>query len=278
MLTNRIKHLSGQEIAMCAEAIIDKRFGTMPVALREHLEQCDQCSAEVAMVAEIADLQQEQPAGKARDITRWMVPLLAAAFLLGFVVWVFYPSSEQLTGHESMLAVEQPAEDGTLHDEVHDTVSVEEDAQLAALADSAAKDSVTDRYKDATQDTRDHAIEPEKPQQAASQQTLLASFIPDPDMEMLAENFRSAYRGSVVRVKSPAVVSLAEHAELLWDNPEGKDLLVTISDNTGNEIISASTSSSSFEIPAISPGLYYWRLIEAEDFDLLFVGKILSEN
>ncbi len=276
MLANTINHLTEQEVAMCAEAVMDKRFNTLPAALKEHLEQCDQCSAEVAMVAdiELLDTEELRPAGNSVSFNRWIVPLLAAAVLLGFVLWVLIPSQPSGNGDGAMLAVEQKAQDKELSEQEEES-SPDDMGITANASDSAAETEPTPVV--AADAVQPDIVEPEKEQDVEASPTLLASFTPDPDMEMLVDNFGSAYRGGEIQVKTPSLITRAEYSKLEWSNPGNATVRVQITDNQGNEVFTVATSSTSADIPEMQPGLYYWRLIEEEDFDLLFAGKILWE-
>ncbi len=274
---NTTHHLSEQEVALCAEAIMDQQPERIPAELKLHLAECNQCATEVAMVADISEME-VQEAGVAQTSDgnlQWIAPLLAAAILLGFVLWIFYPSSERRNGEDTLRTAEQHINDMDLPD-------MQEEGHADTMGEQAAKVSNPEKGPSnaETSDTiePEEAVETDKEPKEERQQTLLASYTPDPNMEMLVENYQSAYRGGEIEVKSPSVVLTAEHTQLSWNNPGENNLLLEITDNEGNEVFSSSTRSSSVEIPRLSPGLYYWKLIEEEDYDLLFVGKIRSEE
>lgn len=278
---NIAHHLSEQEVAYCAEAIRDQQPGKIPADLKQHLEQCNQCSAEVAMVADISgfNLQQVQEdtseEASSENKLPWIVPLLAAAVLLGAVLWIFYPSSDKLNREDNLLTAEQPINDNGLQEEKPVLDSQARGEQTTTVTDT------DEQFTPAERNTGTLVDEPEKSgseTEKVPQQALLANFTPDPDMEMLVANYQSAYRGGEIKVKSPSVVLTSEHPELLWENPANKNIYLEITDNKGNEVFAVSTQSSSVAIPQLSPGLYYWKLIEEEDYDLLFAGKIRSEE
>lgn len=50
-----MEHLTEQEIAQCADAIREGSYASLPLAVREHVANCDECANEIAMVVETAN-------------------------------------------------------------------------------------------------------------------------------------------------------------------------------------------------------------------------------
>ncbi|TVQ16929.1 MAG: hypothetical protein EA361_03365 [Bacteroidetes bacterium] len=270
MEKHKNNHLTAEEIAVCAEAAMANRFNALADALKEHLQECDQCSAEVAMVADIADLEfEEEPASKGRFTLHYpVIPLLVAAAILGFIILVWVPG-EKSSEEGNMVVAEQqlPQQEGAaeLNGEV-----IGEEVTPEAVSEPVLK-------SDKGADVPYFADEPDDRQASETNKMLLAGFTPNPNLEMLVSNYQSAYRGVQVIVKTPSGISIADYATLDWENPRERNLLVEIFDNKENEVFSVFTSSSFVVIPDLPPGLYYWKLIDEEDYDLLFAGKIVQE-
>lgn len=263
MPENQNIHLTSQEIAMCAEAVVEERFNSLPPALKQHLNECSQCSEEVRMVADIlgtTELQNNFPKpDKVYRINHPVVSLLAAAAVLIFVVFYFYPASDPGFGSNDL----------ALLDEAFDKEEAADDQEGKATDDNALIEAVNEDilYNDQVEGT--------EPQ---INNILLARFSPNEDLEKLFENYQSAFRGEAINVLTPSIVTLSETSELTWENPSGASLLVEIFNNEGDEVFTAATSSQFLDIPSLQPGLFYWKLISEEDFDLVFVGKIIYEN
>jgi len=48
--------------------------------------------------------------------------------------------------------------------------------------------------------------------------------------------------------------------------------------NDNERILIENTTRQGISLPDFAPGLYYWKLIDKENFDLLFTGKITRQE
>ncbi len=263
---NHNKHLTAQEIAICAEAISEDRVDKLPARSRKHLDNCMQCLLEAQIIAEISDTELVEPQNIRRrfDFKRRVFPLLAASLVLGIVIVTYTISQRPDENAINTLIVLQ---DSIAADDTTDT-----DATLGAAEENPTLEQEHDEAVAVGEEQEENMPEPDD-----SGEALLAEFIPDRSLEMLVSNYQSAYRGNSVSVLTPSMVSVAGHEYLVWENPRQINLFIEIVDNKANQIYSVSTTSDSVAIPDLQPGLYYWKLVEENDFDLLFAGKIIHK-
>lgn len=254
------KHLTEQEVALCADAINGNTFNSLPEEIREHIAICDECASEVLAVAEVArELSAENKKGKQFKLTtgRIIALVTSAAAIIVFAV-VF-------TNHQykTFNSVEKPiASNDSLTSGKSDSVLVKDVEKTNQTSQKSQKDN----------------IESEKPASYKEKTgELLASYEPNSELEKLYENYASEYRGDDISVISERIVRVPANDSLMWSNPSGEILNVDIFNNQGIRIITISSDSNGIKIPALNDGLYYWKLIN-QDFDLLFVGKILCEK
>lgn len=263
MFDQNDNHLSPQEISMSAEALLEKRFDQLPPHIKNHLQYCKQCSSEVNLITDIAfpEYSSAENTNQEWDFYTIALPLLAAAVILGFIFFVIAPTYNQNNNDDRDSLAElyfEEAENETSHvvDEII-TIGPERVADDEPSLDRAEKTETSSEPK--------------------TENTLLASFTPDEELEMLVRNFQSAYRGNQVTVQTESTIVFPGQTSLHWNNPDEISLIIEIFNNEGKEIFSFSTTGSSVDIPKIEPGIFYWKLIEEDDFDLLFVGKIISQ-
>lgn len=82
------KHLTEEEIAICADALDNGNYQSLPHSIRNHVAHCDQCADEILLVADIAGdkeltLTPEAPKqDKAQKIIAWSASVAAAIALI----------------------------------------------------------------------------------------------------------------------------------------------------------------------------------------------------
>jgi predicted anti-sigma-YlaC factor YlaD len=74
-------HLSDQQMARCAEAILENKFPLLPHNCRQHLKNCPACTSMVLMVAQITH-DHENPEEK-RDVLPYHFMAFLPCFLKG---------------------------------------------------------------------------------------------------------------------------------------------------------------------------------------------------
>lgn len=253
------KHLSEQEVAQCADAINGNAFNSLPEELREHLSHCDDCASEVMTVTEMAfDFSAHSMKSNILKISigRKIAFFSAVAAVLVFVGFLFVQQYNFFKPLNQKLAKAD-----TTYSHVADSVSVNQTDVIAKA--QTEQDGTSDQ---------NHIVE-----DSDTENMVLATYQPDAGLEKLFNNYASAYRGDEITVISDRVVRIPGSDSLRWNNPSNEILNVDIFNNKGSRILTLSTSNSGIKIPELDKGLYYWKLIN-QDFDLLFVGKIVVKK
>jgi len=229
-------HFTEEEIALCAEAVNEGRYAHLPETLRGHLSECDQCASEVLMVADIAfDFKENE-----RQLSPWRKSWVLYATLCSSAAAILLFFIFTLSRPDS-----NPALDKT----------------MIAQSDSSAKNG-------ADQDS----VVPKSATEPGNQ--LMASMHPNEKLEKLYQNHQQTYRAMGVEVITKGVVEYPASDSLKWKNESKEMLQVEIFDNREHKVQSLQTHASAVKIPVMATGIYYWKLI-SEDFDLLYVGKII---
>lgn len=258
------KHLTEEQIAQCADAIVDGKYGTLDNYLRQHLAVCDECASEVLSVSDIVvDFKHEAKEVKTIRFKPWVaaVASVAAVGLVFVVVTSVFDFSKSSEPNSQALAnVENVGIDSTIveNDTVDIVVPEKKTTKETPRQASPAKPSDRETFKIVQKDL------------------LAEAFVPDKTLEVLFNNFTQTYRGEDVVITTKGIIKRAETDSLKWSNPMGEELYVEFFNNKGTRIITLTKKSAGAHIPELEKGLYYWKLIN-QDFDLLFVGKILVE-
>ncbi len=257
------KHLTEEQIAQCADAIVDGKYGLLDNYLRQHLAVCDECASEVLSVSDIVvDFKQEVKEVKTIRLKPWFTLIVSVAAVgLIFVV----VTSVMDFNHKSVQALQA-------------LVSDESSVADTTIKDSVIEDSIVSGNNNVVESPKQ--VLPKKsdkePVKIVQKELLAEAFVPDKTLEVLFNNFTQTYRGEDVVITSKGIIKRAETDSLKWSNPMGEELYVEFFNNKGTRIITLTKKSAGVLIPELDKGLYYWKLIN-QDFDLLFVGKILVE-
>ncbi len=279
------KHLTPEQIAFTAEAINENRFEKVDAEIRRHLTDCDQCSSDVLMVADIAfDFkkgQKEQKPGTFRlKNYSFFYPLLTAAAVIGFGVVVFAflwkPATENNLTESTHPDSKEYHESNALIPQDHEVIDLQTDTQPEGNDPSVTSEKEKDE-NEGDEDTLPNAEE-EKNQQSSDSQVLLARFTPHEDLEKLVNNSDSFYRGRAIKIKVPSSIYWSDFDSLKWSNPENKNLVVEFFNNDNERILIENTTRQGISVPDLAPGVYYWKLIDKENIDLLFTGKITRQE
>ncbi len=246
-------HLSEEEIALSAEAMIAKDLTQLDIRIRKHLDQCAQCSSEVMMVAELS--------AEIPDVS--IIPIKTnpiwryAAMLAASVVLV-------------LLVYNLP---GLFNS------SPNPSAEMALLASDSSASSIDEHkleQKSAVDDTT--PIQTDDKNNSIRTKSILSNnalaYAPNDALESLVSNNRVAYRSDdAIILLSQVEIQFPEIDSLVWQNPEKILLTIEWYNTQGVLIQSLETNKDGISIPSFKNGLYYWKLMN-EDFDLLGVGKV----
>lgn len=248
-----MEHLTELEVAQCADALVQGKYDALPQVLKEHLSSCDACAGEVAIVAELSG-EIEKPAINqnvtAKHRKLWIAVLggVAAVLLAIVLIGNYYEGTFLNFGR-----------------------------QTAHLSDIPSPQQKPDRTGiTTTQEENLKPVDNDKivSQQRTAQQESLLAYRPDDELEKLARNFEGVYRGNEISIVTPHEFNCSPKDLLQWNNPDKLMLSVEFYNNKGAIVSTQQTSAESLPIPSLTPGLYYWKLIN-DHFDLLFCGKLV---
>ncbi|MFP4664389.1 MAG: hypothetical protein ACLFM1_08170 [Bacteroidales bacterium] len=270
------EHLTPEQIAKCADAINEGKFDQLPGDLLHHLMECDQCAHEMIVVAEMSsDKQNSRSTAKkmVEDIGRKPRRNYSRRFLLGVAASMAIVALALFLGFPGVFGPDQ------------EKVAKQQTADQEKFTQSEnqiPKDTIreADTGNDRKPAKEKKAVEEENRQfikDNNGEKEMLAMYEPDPELEKLYDNQQGTFRGESVRVNTPSELHHSNAGKLSWSNESGQTLFLEIFDNKGNEILLDKTRDETYTIPELSPGLYYWKLID-EDYELQFVGKIIVEE
>jgi hypothetical protein len=250
-------HLTEEEIAMCAEAISSGRYALLEKSFRSHLEACQQCGNEVLMVSEINRQTETSDIiiRKRKNKARILIALSSAAALLLLMVVVFL--------HDNKLSDQQQLTE-TVGDSLNKTDHEKfDDLQLNIPETKTADDRKSEK----------EAVKDESSGQKVVITEQLALYEPNPVLENLYNNYRNSYRSSGFTYSGHGLIEYPDVMNIEWNNLGNANLEIEIFNNKNLKINTLTSSGNGVKIPDLSPGLYYFKIIN-EDFDLLYVGKI----
>jgi superfamily II RNA helicase len=253
------KHLSDEEIAIYADAINDGSIESVSADIQTHIRECTECAEEATLVAAFSKEFNATHKKRKRILFRsWQLPAaaVAAAGIAIFVIIKLFP------GHQSAPS----------HSKANTELGIENAEKLTKDQFSEAE-IPKERSLDIIAEKEEN---PEKIQNSKSlkKEELLAMYVPDDRLEKLFTGYQHALRSQTVKVSSEAIVLVPDTDSLKWSNPRNEELVVEFFNNNGEKISSETSRNNSIQIPVHKQGLYYWKLIN-QDFDLLFVGKII---
>ncbi|MFA8435307.1 MAG: hypothetical protein ACEPOZ_12385 [Marinifilaceae bacterium] len=256
------KHLTEQEIALVAEALVKENYNQLDNRIREHLAICNCCADEALVVSElIADQKSDSKDSQPDSITiasnrnkmnfLWIAASLAICF--GIAYW-----SIEYSNRSAMYAHIENTPSNVVSKVMKDSLEVLKPKPVVV------KQKVTDKKTIVSQTTQ-----VKKP---------LLAYQTNPQMEALVERFTNEahMRGGQIEVVSKSLIKgELNKIELRWKNPDKAVLILEIFDNKGTKLSEIETQDSIFHPTQLNqPGLYYWKLID-EDFEMIFCGRIV---
>lgn len=272
------RHLTPEEVAQAAELINSNKDFELDARVKDHIKECDQCASEILMTSQISfnrelSISLNKPVRKPGIFRQMHIIAISAAAAAALLWGIFY--------------VLQP---DTLDINPVDIVVTEQSADSSAgsfIAEDSPRDIKPEPNQEAIHPSQDiPETEKTKPSNDLPRPSdkpddqeltiLLASYDTHSDLEKLYNNYRGTYRSSGITVRSDSIVKTKESNQLEWNNPDQELLNIEIFNNRNEIIHTFSTQDNHQELPQLEPGLYYWKLIN-QDFDLLFVGKLIVD-
>lgn len=256
------KHLTPEQLAVYAEHLQNENLQNVDASHVAHVKDCDACAHEIIFLTEmLADensFKQQTNAKTADKKNKRYISWLAAAAVLTI-----------LTSLTFLLHTFDKTTPDFAQQAPTDTIV----KQPVIKQNTLAKSDTTTTQKNKTPENSKPVIIKPKPK-------LKLAYVPNNQLEALVQRFdNGALRGIDISVKSPTtIVTKSSLVQLSWSNQNKIPLLVALYNNNGEKIKETETTDSVFQIKNTLPaGLYYWKLIDAEEFDLLFCGKIKIE-
>jgi hypothetical protein len=243
-------HLNNEELAMCADFIMEDRFEELPEKYKTHLKECDACSREVNMICSISSDTIDQISIKEthrfniRKVVR-VAASIAVITVVGSSVFHIISDRQTIVNETEAFSEELYATNDSL-----------------PFVNSFFEDTIIEEEKNSVEKEIEAEIE------------LNNSFIPNSEMERLVERYskNNVYR-SDSSVNDLFIILKGHNGELLIEVITDEVLFIEIIDNEENIIreIDLKKGGNNFDMKV--PGLYYIKVMN-EDFDLLFCDKI----
>jgi len=271
------KHLSEEEIALCAELLLEERVEDVPDVLRNHLMGCVDCADQVLILADIVnidiaeekvrqDLFLTENGGrnvKSLDSRVYLYTGIAAVILVLLSLGLFLKNHEgsKSSRHKSIVIADSSEE----HPRDEDKLADRSDEQEKKIV-SKKREAVQEPLLNVDETNKDSIS--------------LLAYDDNPVMEKLVQRYQQREFRSEVQVKSQSIIRVKPDSTffLRFENPEKQMFIVEIFDADGNKLLQENTDESFVKVDLIdNPANYYWKLIN-EDFDLLFCGKIICRN
>jgi len=248
-------HLTEEEIALSAEAMIAGDLSHLEPRVREHLDHCTQCAGEVMMVAEVSGEVPEITSASVQTKPLWGYVALLAAAVVVIVMIINVPGWFKPASNHS------PEMAGVVQDSINPTANQPDQYPEKPMA---IEDKTTSKSQKSEQNSQTNSTLGED----------ALAYAPNEALENLVSQYLTAYRSDeTVEVRSKAELQFPENDSLTWKNPDNISLTLEWYNNRGVLIQTVKTQQNGAPIPPFENGLYYWKLMN-EDFDLLVVGKV----
>ena len=258
-----MEHLSEEQIAQYAEALAQGNQKYLPKTLIEHVKECDHCADEVMSVYEIISQDRSsvsQPKEKRLSVrpVKWVSVAAGITLLVGLGGYLLFKTDKT---NESVL--------------IADKQELSSDSQpIAQIIE------IDDAYKKNT--LQMPSDQSEVSGNKNNGEVLLAqAFEPNNSLENLASRFeQEQMRSNDFKLKSEhhKIIPPKADIELSWQAPREDELIFTLLNNRDSVIVEKKAGKQGVKVSNVSqPGLYYWKLMNA-DFDLLYCGKIEIEK
>jgi len=267
-------HLSPEQQAIVADAMVDASMNNIPAKLKGHLIECQECRQAILEVVEIAQadiqysgvgssiLPTESISKKQPTSTNPALWLAAASviLLLSFSGWIW----SRATSLENQLV--------DLEKELN-TVKQTQPLPVNALQSSKLTEQLNETVR----------LQQDSMQKLASQinsqkQLLAAAFTPNKDFE---EQLNLSVRGGAVEINAPAKnahLQTGHPIPFSWNQSGDASYSIILYNNNGWALHIKEGVQPDYSIAAkmLSPGTYYWKLIQEEE--VVHLGKFTLDH
>jgi hypothetical protein len=254
-------HLSDENIALVAEALVSGNEGLLTENIRNHVENCHKCKKDILSVYDLIrhdDISNKNTVSSfknkvfhkkaVRSINIKIIKIAALLLLIisiGEIInYLAHSKNKVLIGSINPDSIQK-------HNSIGKNKPAATEPKAAQyIKQTASKDSLR-KYKTAVHTAKSEFFE-----------------------NLIASN----YRGGNIEVLSPSLKQQFEVNQSITFNFKGAEMTpisIKIYNNKGKKVFEKNNISSySYTLSEkLSPGLYYWKLIM--DNDLVYVGKFL---
>ena len=260
---NTNQHLTSEEIALYAEALINNKLHLVAEHVRKHVKECNMCAHEVLEVAVICkEVSKENILisnnNKIKSISKTWISVAASISII-IAGGIYLNKIRQNTFNtQNNIA------------EITDTTNINTQNDKNSLAQNNKLKTVNSQKSTSIQQKKTKV---KRTQFAGS----TSNYATNKHFENLVLQYsNNTFRGTEIIIKTENTLStkLGSETILSWENIDEAKLTVELFNNKGDKIKDFETNENSLVLPNnLNAGLYYWKLIN-EDFDLLFCGKI----
>lgn len=248
----RDKHLSSEEIAMCADAVNNNAFENIPINIQKHIDNCHACANEVILVSEIqTEIEKDNiiiksPKTNSKFIFSNKQIFISVSLAASLIFGIFF-ITHKLKNDKSIEFVKSENKIIREHLTEKEVEKIIEEDPI--LISENIKNNLDVSSKE---------------------------FLANENLELLIEKNKGTYRGSSVSILNNRDINLKKSNKIIVDNPKNEIIYIEILDNNENQISESVISNNQYLISTLERGLYYYKIFNI-DFDLIFVGRIKAE-
>ncbi len=242
------KHLTEEEIAIAAEAMLNDNYDSLPAHTQYHLQACEQCSNEVIAVCSIIDGENFSTDKKAitlipkRKSVSTLKYILAGAASIALLVSLFF----------------------VLKNDGNSTNKITRNDDSIMTQPSNKLDSIKQQIIEKQHD------------QILKKDNILA-YNQNPELEKVYQRFNSTnMRSDELEIVTYGILKNtgSDTTHLRWES-NAETFIIQIIDARGKIIEESKNSNGSIKIK-LKHGLFYWKLLDLK-FNILYCGKIIVE-
>lgn len=251
-------HLSEEEIALYAEALIANKANEIDANFKDHILECDECADKVLSVTEITeDFRAEEQSNLVKTIP------------LKKIYWLRIAASIVLIAGVGLIIFQVKQVNKPQPPVIADT----KDSIITTIDSSKIIKEQTNIIAETENETVD-SIAPEEITQTVNENLL--AYAVNENLEKLVNRFIEANLRDSFSVDIKSLVEIKSNEEIIFELNNNKELFILeFFNNQGEKLFEEETSENNYKTTRLKePGLYYWKLLN-EDFDLLFCGKII---
>ncbi len=244
-----IKHLNEEQIAMVADALNEGNINSLPIDVKKHLSECNECTDKALFVSEISitnNLDSISPIKNKNNLLKYSIYIIAAASII-ILFLVFF--------------LKKP---------------IKVDNNIAFSNDTI----IINKHKDTTKTIVNQKYIDKKKLINKTKNSNQIAFATNINLENTYKRFsNSEMRSTRLTILSQHSINTKNPSDiyLKWTKPSNP-IIIEIFNNNGEKLFTKETNDSILKVNNItSEGLYYWKILD-EDYNLLYCGKIVYKK